>query len=130
MRGQMKKRIIECTLACILFAGGLMGVIKGLIPNAYWLSFRYLLIGTATYEANEMPLYVHIYGFIMGCMEIVAAIFMFIKKERLKKIVILILFINAIGCIVAILSGDVFAIISLILRIIFILFILTTSENK
>ena len=81
----MKKRIMECTLACILFAGGLMGVIKGLIPNAYWLSFRYLLIGTATYEANEMPLYVHIYGFIMGCMEIVAAIFMFIKPANKKS---------------------------------------------
>ena len=107
-----------------------MGVIKGLIPNAYWLSFRYLLIGTATYEANEMPLYVHIYGFIMGCMEIVAAIFMFIKKEQFNKFVIMILFINAIGCIVAVLSGDMFAIISLILRIIFIFFILTTSEKK
>lgn len=81
----MKKRIIEYIFAIILLVGGIMGVIKGLIPDAYWLSLRHLLTGTATYEVNEMPLYVHIYGLIMGCMEIMAAFFIFSKKQSLKK---------------------------------------------
>lgn len=126
----MKKGIIEYVLATILLVGGVMGVIKGLLPDEYWLSFRHLLTGTATYEANQMPLYAQIYGFIMGWMEIMAAVFIFSKKQTLKKYVIMILFINAIGCIVAILSGDMFAIISLLLRISFIWFIVTTQEKK
>ncbi len=107
-----------------------MGVIKGLIPKAYLLSFRHLLIGTATFEANEMPLYAQIYGFIMGWMEIIAAFFLFINRQSLKKYVIVILLLNAIGCIVAILCGDMFAIVSLILRVIFILFIIKASESR
>lgn len=107
-----------------------MGVIKGLFPNAYWLSFRHLLTGTATYELNRMPLYVQVYGFLMGWMEIIAAIFIFTQKESLRKYVIMILFINAIGCIVAILSGDMFAIISLLLRILVIWFIVTAGEKR
>lgn len=125
----MKKTIIQYIFAIILLVGGIMGVFKGLLPNAYWLSFRHLLTGTATYEVNKMPMYVQIYGFIMGCLEIIAAAFIFSMKQALKKYVIMIMLVNAIGCIVAILYGDMFAILSLLSRIILILFLVSTEEK-
>ena len=71
-------------LATIILFGGIMGVIKGVFPGAYWLSFRYIFFETSTYTVDEMPLYAQVYGITMGLMEIIASVSILSRKQSLK----------------------------------------------
>lgn len=111
-----KQRILLLICASIILVGGVMGVVKGLMQNMEWLSFRYLLGGGATFDIGQIPTYARVYGFVMGLLEIMSACFIFIQKKRLLFFVAITLVINMFGCIVVIVMGDMLAIVSLVLR--------------
>lgn len=111
-----KRRILLLIFASIILVGGVMGVAKGLTQNMEWLSFRYLLGGGLTSDIGQIPTYARVYGIIMGLLEIISASFIFIQKKRLLFFVLITLVINMLGCIVAIIMGDMFAIVSLVVR--------------
>lgn len=118
-----EKTIIYC-FAIVFLVGGILGLIKGFFPDMEWLSFRSLLGGGSTFEGMEMPLYVSVFGIVMALLEIVAAILIFMQRRKQLLFVIAIIILNMLGCIVAIFIGDLFAIISLLLRIVPLYFVI------
>jgi len=119
-----KRKVILFILASIILIGGIMGVIKGFVPYMEWLSFRYLLSEDLTFELGQMTIFARVYGVIMGLLEIISAGFIFTQRQRLLLFVAIMLVINILGCIVAICMGDMFAMVSLIIRIVPLYFVL------
>ncbi len=107
------RKVLLYIVAIIFLLGGIMGLVKTFVPQMDWLSFRSMI----THESGEYPLYVRIYGGIMAVMEIGLAAIILLWKEKLFSICIVIIGINMLGCLIAVLSGDFFGIISLLLRI-------------
>lgn len=112
----MKKRIVYI-IAIILLVGGVMGLLKNIVPNLEWLSFRYFINGDNAYQSGTLPMYARIYGIIMAILELLASCFIFTRKKKLFIFCIITLIINCIGCMIAIILGDLFAIVSLIVRV-------------
>lgn len=109
------KKILFYILIFIMLTGGLMGIVKGLIPNMTWFSFRHLLGLGGTFN-KSIPLYAVVYGISMAILEIISSILLLTKKRIGIVFAVITLSINACGCIVAILLGDLPAIGSLLLR--------------
>ena len=110
------RKILLYICAVVFLIGGVMGIIKSLLPNMEWLSFRALLSNTPV--AVDIPPFIRIYSIVMGVLEIFAAIVIFSQKKRLFFWLKIMLVLNMAGCIVAIVMGDFLAIASLILRFI------------
>ncbi len=111
------RKIFLYIFAAIFIVGGVMGIIKSLLPGMEWLSFRSLVAGNLA-VAIDIPLYIRIYSVVMSILEIAAAIVIFAHRRRLLFWVQVILAFNMIGCVAAIVMGDMLAIVSLILRFI------------
>ena len=118
------RRVFLYIIAGIFIIGGIMGLMKAIIPDMDWLSFRYLLHGDGTYAVGKIPLYARIYGCIMAIMEIGMAVIILLWKKNLFAICIVVIGINILGCLVAVLLGDIFSIVSLLLRVIPLYFII------
>lgn len=113
----MKKiKILFYIIIYAMLIGGIMGIIKVLIPHMEWFNFRYLLGMGSTYKAGEIPIYAAFYGFFMAILEIISAMQLMTKKKIWIKFAIITLSINALGCTIAIFFGDIMAIGSLIIR--------------
>lgn len=125
-----KRKAILFIFASFILIGGIMGVIKGFVPHMEWLSFRYLLNEDLTFELGRTPIYARVYGVIMGLLEIISAGFIFAQRQRLLLFVAIMLVINILGCIVAICLGDMFAMISLIIRIVPLYFVLKEYRSE
>ena len=111
------KKILFYILIFILLIGGLMGVVKGFVPDMTWFGFRYLLgFGTAFHEVT--PQYAVIYGISMAILEIISSILLLANRRAGILFATITLSINACGCLVAILLGDLLAIGSLLTRFI------------
>ena len=111
-----------------MLLGGIMGLIKGLIQNMSWFGFRHLLGFGGTFENTTMPLYAVIYGAIMAVLEITSSILLLMKKRIGFYFAIITLSVNAFGCIIAIVFGDLLAIGSLLTRV-FALYILFQAKK-
>lgn len=115
----MKKNNILILLYILIFTmllGGIMGIIKGLVPNMTTLSFHHLLGMGGTFKNDDIPLYAVLYGIFMATFEIISSILLLNKKRIALKFTLITLSINALGCIISIFLGDIFAISSLLFR--------------
>jgi len=125
----MKKiKILFYILTLTMLLGGIMGIIKGIIPGMTGFGFRHLLGMGGTFENNSIPTYANLYGIFMAVLEIISSVLLLTKKSIGLKFAIITLSINAFGCIIAVLFGDILAIGSLLLRFIGIC-ILIKSKN-
>lgn len=115
----MKKNKLLLVLVSIIILGGIMGLIKSLIPGMEHFDYRYIITGTSTYATNGKPIYAIIYSMTMALLEISCITIFFCYNKTTIKYFILIIVINMIGCMVAIILGDYLAILSLFLRILF-----------
>jgi hypothetical protein len=115
-------------LALAMLIGGIMGIVKGLVPNITWFSFRHLLGMGGTFKEDIIPSYAVIYGVFMAVLEIAASILLLTKKRIAIKFSIITMSINALGCVIAILLGDILAIGSLLTRI-FAIYILIKARD-
>lgn len=125
----MKKiKILFYILIYSMLIGGIMGIIKGLVPHMEWLNFRYLLGMGSTFKASNAPAYAVIYGIFMAMLETISSILLIAKKRIGIKFSIITLSINSLGCIIAIFIGDIMAFGSLLIRI-FAIYILIKSKS-
>ena len=117
-----KYKTIALIFVYILIVGGIMGLIKTLVPGLEHFDYRYIFTKTSTFEMAQKPEYAIVYSVIMAILEItcVIAIIKFNKKTVL--FVIGVLSINVLGCLVALLLGDLLALISLISRVVVIVY--------
>lgn len=115
---RMKRNRIVIIIICVLFLGGILGLIKSLIPGLEHFDYRYLLTKTSTYETGEKPVYAVIYSIIMAILELSCICVLVSYKKKTFKIVLLVLCINALGCFIAVCMGDLLAIISLLIRVV------------
>lgn len=111
-----ENKILFYILIIIMLVGGIMGIIKGLMPGMDWLSFRHLSGMGGTFNGDNTPAYAVLYGIIMALLEIISSMLLLAKKSAGIKFGIITLSINAAGCMTAILLGDITAVISLIIR--------------
>ncbi|PRR82523.1 hypothetical protein [Clostridium vincentii] len=111
-----RNKILLYVLIFTMLIGGIMGIVKGLIPNMTWFSFRHLLRVGGTFKSDVIPTYAVAYGIFMAVLEIISSVLLLTKKGIGIKFAIITLSINALGCIVAILLGDILAIGSLLIR--------------
>jgi len=123
-----KNNILVYVLIFTMLIGGIMGIVKGLIPNMTWFSFRHLLKLGGTFKSDVIPVYAVTYGIFMAVLEIISSILLLTKKEIGIKLAIITLSINALGCIIALLLGDILAIGSLLIRF-FAIYILTKYKR-
>ncbi|MBL4932683.1 hypothetical protein [Clostridium paridis] len=93
-----------------------MDIVKGLIPHMTWFNFRYLLGLGSTYNEENTHIYSIVYGVLMAVLEIISSILLLTKKRVGIKVAITTLSINALGCTISILIGDILAIGSLLTR--------------
>lgn len=120
----MRKTLLYI-VAIIFLLGGMMGLVKTFVPQMDWLSFRSMI----TYEVREYPPYVRIYGGIMAVMEIGLAAIILLWKEKLFPICIITVGMNMLGCLIAVLIGDVFGMVSLIVRILPLYLLIAEYKN-
>lgn len=111
-----------------MLVGGIMGIIKGLIPHMTWFGFRHLLGMGGTFKYDDIPTYFAVYGVFMAVLEIISAILLLTKKRMGIKFAIITLAINSFGCIIAILLGDILATGSLLIRF-FAIYILIKAKS-
>lgn len=111
-----KNNILFNILKVTMLLGGIMGIIKGLIPNMTWLGFRHLLGMGGTFTNDVIPLYAILYGVLMATLEIISSILLLTENRIAIKFSIITLSINAFGCIISIFLGDILAIGSLLIR--------------
>ena len=69
-----KNKILFYILIYTMIVGGIMGIIKGLVPHMTWFSFRHLLGMDGTFKDDAIPTYAVIYGVFMAVLEIISAI--------------------------------------------------------
>ena len=112
-----KNKILFYILMITMLVGGIMGIIKGLIPNMTWLSFRHLLGMGGTFKNDTTPAYAVFFGIFMSVLEIISSVLLLTKKRIGIKFAIITLSINVFGCIIAFLLGDILAIGSLLIRL-------------
>lgn len=115
----VKKNKLLLVLVIIIILGGIMGLIKSLFPGMEHFDYRYIITGTSTYASNEKPIYAISYSMIMALLEISCIAIFFRYNKTTMKYLIIIIVINMIGCMVAIILGDYLAVLSLLLRILF-----------
>lgn len=123
-----KKKILFYILIYTMLVGGIMGIIKGLVPHMTWFSFRHLFGMGGTFKDNTIPTYSVVYGVFMAVLEIISSILLLTKKRIGIKFAITILSINALGCIIAIMLGDILATGSLLIRF-FAIYILIKAKS-
>jgi hypothetical protein len=123
-----KNKILFYILIYTMLVGGIMGIIKGLVPHMTWFGFRNLLGMGGTFEDNTTPTYAIVYGVFMAVLEIISAILVLTKKRIGIRFAIITLSINALGCIIAIMLGDILAIGSLLIRF-FAIYILIKAKS-
>lgn len=123
-----KNKILFYIVIFAMLIGGIMGIIKGVVPHMEWFGFRYLLGMGGTFNKDHIPIYAVVYGVFMAILEIISSILLLAKKRIGIKFSIITLSINAFGCIIAILIGDILAIGSMLIRFSAI-FILIKSRN-
>lgn len=121
-------KILFYILIYAMLIGGIMGIIKGLVPHMEWFNFRYLLGMGSTFTNEHIPTYAVVYGIFMAILEVISAILLLTKKRNGIRFAIITLCINALGCIIAILLGDIGAIGSLLIRF-FAVYILIKSKS-
>jgi len=63
-----------------------------------------------------MPAYARVYGISMAILEMMSSILLLTKKRIGIKFAIITLSINTLGCIIAILLGDIVAMVDLLIR--------------
>ena len=111
-------------IAILFLIGGVLGLIKGFLPNAEWMGFRYLLGAGPTFQSGLMPLLACVYGIVMAVLEVTMAVFLLSQSIKALKFALIVVCINAIGCVIAAVMGDAFAIVSLVTRVVVILLLL------
>lgn len=117
-------------IAVLFLIGGVLGLIKGFFPQTECMSFRYLLGAGATYQSGSIPLIARVYGIVMAIIEVTMAIFLFSPSVKSLKFALVVVCINATGCVIATVMGDGFAIISLVARVLVILLLLHVYRQK
>lgn len=123
-----KNKILFYILIWMMLLGGIMGIVKELVPNMMWFGFRHLLGMGGTFKEDTIPYYAVIYGVLMAILEVIASILLLTRNRIGVKFTIIILSINAFGCIIAVMLGDIFAIGSLLIRF-FAIYILTKAQS-
>ncbi|GFP76268.1 hypothetical protein [Clostridium fungisolvens] len=121
-------KILFYVLTFAMLVGGIMGIVKGLVPKMTWFSFRHLLGMGGTFNGDNIPNYAVVYGILMAMLEIVSSILLLTKKRIAIKFSIITMSINALGCVIAILLGDILAIGSLLIRF-FAIYILIKAQE-
>ncbi len=110
-------KIIIRIIAVIFLIGGMMGLIKGVFPDLEWLSFRSLLGAGLVGHGASMLLIERVYGIMMAALEVLMAVLLLISVTGYIKLAMAVVCVNALGCLAAVIMGDLFAIVSLTLRI-------------
>lgn len=123
-----QNKIVYCFLVVYMLIGGVMGLIKGIVPNMEWLNYRYLL-GLGSTEVASIPIYIVYYGLVMAVLEIVSASLLLIRKRVGIIFALLTLCLNAIVCVVVIIMGDIVAFASLTIRLLGI-YVLLIAKNE
>ena len=113
----MKKNKVVILIVSVLIVGGILGLLKSLIPGLEHLDYRYLFTKTSTYATNEKPMYAVIYSIVMALLELSCMCVLFSYSKKTIRLVLFLLYVNAIGCFIAICLGDLLAIVSLLIRI-------------
>lgn len=109
------KSIIKI-VAVVFLIGGVMGLIKGIFPQLEWLNFRTMLgASPAQHSASIVPIE-RVYGIVMAALEVLMAALLLISYAKYSRMALLVVGINALGCAAAIAMGDLFAMVSLLLR--------------
>lgn len=121
-------KILFYVLIFSMLVGGIMGIVKGLVPNMTWFGFRHLLGMGGTFKEDTIPSYAVIYGIFMAVLEILASILLLTKKRIAIKFSIITMAINALGCFIAILLGDILAIGSLLTRFVAIYILIKAQD--
>lgn len=117
-----KNKILFYIVIFMMLVGGIMGIVKGLVPNMTWFNFRHLLGLGGTFENESIRTYgvlyriSVLYGIQMAMLEIISSILLLINKRIGIKFAMITLSINALVCFIAILIGDIMAIGSLLIR--------------
>lgn len=109
------KSIIKI-VAVVFLIGGVMGLIKGIFPQLEWLSFRSLFGAGPGYHPASVYIAERVYGIVMAALEVLMAVLMLISLAKYSFMALLVVGINALGCVAAVIMGDMFAIVSLLLR--------------
>ncbi|MDD7792693.1 hypothetical protein [Clostridium sp. 'White wine YQ'] len=122
------QKVLFYILAYIMLIGGIMGIVKGLIPHMTWFNFRYLLGMGSTFNKDNTPIYSIVYGVFMAVFEIISSMLLLTRKRIGIKFAITTLSINALGCIISILLGDILAMGSLLTRF-FAIYILIKAKS-
>ncbi len=105
-------------IAVIFLIGGVMGLAKGLLPQLEWLNFRSLLgAGGSTDHPAFMLAIERVYGIVMAALEVLMAVLLLVFGLKHFKLALAVTGINTLGCVVAVIVGDMFAIVSLLVRI-------------
>ena len=115
-------KIIALIIICIMILGGIMGLIKAFVPGLEHFDYRYILTNTSTFEITQKPVYAIVYSVIMAILELTCVIAIIRFNKNTITYVIGVLLINALGCLVALLLGDLLAIISLVFRVVLIVY--------
>lgn len=111
-------KILFFILIYAMLIGGFMGIIKGLVPDEEWLSFRYLLGMGGTFKEADIPFYAFIYGIAMSILEIISSILILTKNRNGIKFAFITICINTLGCMISFILGDVVAIGSIFIRLV------------
>ena len=117
------KTIIKI-IAAVFLIGGVMGLVKGVFPQLEWLSFRSLLGASSADHGASMMRIERIYGLVMAALEVLMAVLLLISVTKYFKLAVVVVGLNALGCAVALIMGDMFAIVSLLLRIVVIVLLI------
>jgi len=117
-----KYKTITSIFICIMIAGGIMGLLKTFVPGLEHFDYRYIFTKTSTFETAQKPVYAIVYSAIMAMLELVCIIAIIKLNKKTIHFVIGVLSINALGCLVALLLGDLLAIISLVFRVVLIVY--------
>lgn len=129
-----KNKTLFYILILMMLVGGIMGIVKGLVPNMTWFGFRHLLGMGGTFENESIHAYGDLYrvsvlyGILMAILEIIASILLLTKKKIGIKFAIITLCINALACIIAIFIGDIMSIGSLLIRFLGIYILIKAKE--
>ncbi len=105
-----------------------MGIIK-VFFSQNWLSFRGIFLPSAEHAALDYA-YIRVYSVFMASLEIVAAFVLLFGRKKGLLFSIVVMALNAVGCVIAIALGDIFAVTSLIVRALILLFLIKLYRKE
>lgn len=102
----------------ILILGGIFGIIKGTVPSLSSLDYFHLITGRFEYGVIvTKPLYERIYGLLMAALEISCIYSLIQNTKKSMRFAFIVVSINLVGCVISLILGNLFSIISILTRI-------------